>query len=106
VGGTPCGQQATHGTARKALSRTHTSRPGTTSAPAKLNQVQANGPCTHDMYVHSYNEMLTLAVHQVAVSQVNCNTCSSVHTFYECPSLPAMDNEAQKQLFRAKALEK
>jgi hypothetical protein len=51
-------------------------------------------------------EMMVCAVHQVPAGQVNCNTCDTVHTFYECPSLPGMDREAQKQFFHTKALEK
>jgi hypothetical protein len=56
--------------------------------------------------VHSYDEMLMLAVHQVVVSQVSHNTRGVVHAFYECPSLPGVDKDAQKQYFCAKALEK
>jgi hypothetical protein len=65
-----------------------------------------DGPCTHDTYVHSYDEMRTLSVHQITAGQVSCNTCNMVHAFYECPSQPGMDKEAQKVYFHAKALEK
>jgi hypothetical protein len=76
------------------------------TTPAKLNQMQVDGPCTHDTIVHSYEEMMMCTLHQVPSGQVNYNSCGSVHAFYECPSLPGMDKEAQKAFFRARALEK
>ena len=40
------------------------------------------------------------------LGQVNCNSCGTVHTFYQCPSLAGMNSEAQKVYFHAQALEK
>jgi hypothetical protein len=68
--------------------------------------MQADGPYTHEILVHSYEDNMVCALNQVPSGQVNCNSCCLVHAFHKCLSLPGVDNEAQKAFFHARALEK
>jgi hypothetical protein len=61
---------------------------------------------THETIVYSYEDMMMCALNQVPTGQVNRNSCNTIHAFCKCPSLPGMDEEAQKAFFRARALEK
>jgi hypothetical protein len=53
------GQHSTQGRqGRQLLPRSYTPRPGSATTPAKLNQLQADGPCTHETIVHSCKDMM------------------------------------------------
>jgi hypothetical protein len=91
---------------RQLQPQSYTPRPGSVTTPAKLNQMQVEEPHTHDTIVFGHEKMMVCAVNQVSIGQVNCNSCNTVHTFYQCPSLAGMDEEAQKAFFHAKPLEK
>jgi hypothetical protein len=68
--------------------------------------MQVEEPYTYETIVYSYEDMMVCALNEVPTGQVNCNSCNTVHAFYQCPSLAGMNEEAQKVYFHAKALEK
>ena len=68
--------------------------------------MQVEVPCTYDTMVVDYEEMIICALNQAPTGTVKCNVCATTHTFYQCPSLTGMDEEAQKTYIRMRALEK
>jgi hypothetical protein len=106
--GTARGQSlATQGRQGRQLPpRSYTPRPGNATAHTRLTQMQVEAPCTYDTMVVDYEERIICALNQAPTGAVKCNVCATTHTFYQCPSLTGMDEEAQKMYFRMRALEK